>query len=90
MCVHGVNGTFAMHCQRLFNTHRLPFFDAFSLAKWQVGSPATTTKTKLDKSGGVCEGKTRRFCEIDWWAWTWALGPARSSTTAGRLETAFS
>ena len=44
--------------------HRLPFFDASSLAKWQVGSPATTTKTKVDKSGGVSEGRQICFCRM--------------------------
>ena len=37
MYVHGVDGAFAIYCQRLFNMHCLPFFDASSLTKWQVG-----------------------------------------------------
>ena len=62
MYVHGVDGAFAIYCQRLFNMHRLPFFDASLLVKWQGGSPATATKTKADKNGGVCEGRKMHFC----------------------------
>ena len=62
--VHGVDGAFAIYCQRLFDMHRLPFFGASSLVKWQVGSPATTTQTKPYKSGGVYEGRKRHFCRL--------------------------
>ena len=56
MYFHGVDGAFAAYCQKLFNMHRLPFYDASSLAKWEVGSPATTTLST--------EGKQMHFCRL--------------------------
>jgi hypothetical protein len=54
MYFHGVDGAFAAYCQKRFNMHRLPFYGASSLAKWEVGSPATTTPST--------EGKQMHFC----------------------------
>jgi hypothetical protein len=56
MYFHGVDGAFAAHCQKRFNMHRLPFYDASSLAKWEVGSPATTTLST--------EGKQMHFSRL--------------------------
>ena len=56
MYVYGMDGSFANYYQRLFNQHRLPFYDAGSLAKWEVGSPATATKS--------ASGKQRHFCRL--------------------------
>ena len=56
MYFHGVDGAFAAYCQKRFNMHRLPFYDASSLAKWEVGSPATTTLST--------EGKQMHFCRL--------------------------
>ena len=56
MCFHGVDGAFAAHCQKLFNVHRLPFYDASSLAKWKAGSPATTTLST--------KGEQMHFCML--------------------------
>ena len=56
MYLTGLDCLFANYCQRLFNQHRLPFYDANSLAKWEVGSPATTIK--------YARGTKRHFCRI--------------------------
>ena len=56
MCLTGTGCLFTGHCQRPFNQHRLPFYDANSLAKWEVNSPATAIK--YDRA------KKRHFCRI--------------------------
>ena len=79
MYVHGVDGAFAIYCQRLFNMHRLPFFDASSLAKWQGGSPATTTVQRPKSTRAVALLKAGKYISVGWWAWTWTwtLEPAQ-------------
>ena len=56
MYLTGMDCLFTEYCQRLFNQHRLPFYDANSLAKWEVNSPATAIK--YDRA------KKRHFCRI--------------------------
>jgi hypothetical protein len=77
--VHGVDGAFAIYGQRLFNMHRLPFFDASSLAKWQGGSPATTTVQRPKSTRAVALLKAGKYISVGWWAWTWTwtLEPAQ-------------
>ena len=56
MHLTGMDCLFTECCQRLFNQHRLPFYDANSLAKWEVNSPATAIKHD--------RAKKRHFCRI--------------------------
>jgi hypothetical protein len=57
MYITGLDGPFANYCQRLFNQHRLPFYDANSLAKWEIDNLATAVK-----HGSM--SKKRCFCRV--------------------------
>jgi hypothetical protein len=50
----GIDGDFATYCHRQFSTHRLPFVDAESMAKWEVGSAALARKTDQGKKVYFC------------------------------------
>jgi hypothetical protein len=56
MYLTGMDCLFTEYCQRLFNQHRLPFYDANSLTKWEVNSPATAIKHD--------RATKRHFCRI--------------------------
>ena len=64
----GIDGPFAAYCQKKFKYHRLPFFDAASLAQWGENSWATAKKNSTGIRKFSCRVQnicaTSRTCDI--------------------------
>ena len=64
----GIDGPFAAYCQKKFKNHRLPFFDAASLAQWRDNSWATARKNSTGKRKFSCRVQsicaTSRTCDV--------------------------
>ena len=51
---YGLDGPFAMYCQKQFNEHRMSFIDALALKPWAAGSKATCPRKEGGKLRGYC------------------------------------